>query len=103
MNQELKAKWVAALRSGNYKQAQGKLQDGDALCCLGVLREIVTPGSTESRGGQNQMPVQAVINALGIPLYVGDSDALIAAATFSEMNDSGKSFSEIADAIEAAQ
>ena len=34
-------KWVAALRSGNYKQTQGRLKKEDAFCCLGVLCDIV--------------------------------------------------------------
>lgn len=46
MNKELKSKWVAELRSGNYKQGIGSLCDsshgdfGDGTttyCCLGVL------------------------------------------------------------------
>ena len=46
MNPEIKAKWVAALRSGQYQQGKGYLKrwDADALtpshCCLGVLCEI---------------------------------------------------------------
>ena len=31
-----KAKWVAALRSGEYKQARGQFRGGETLCCLGV-------------------------------------------------------------------
>lgn len=39
MNPEIKAEWLAALRSGEFKQAQGVLQvrDTNAYCCLGVL------------------------------------------------------------------
>lgn len=41
MDQELKAKWVAALRSGKYKQAKGTLNDcGGGYCCLGVLLDV---------------------------------------------------------------
>lgn len=41
MDAELKAKWVAALRSGKYKQATGTLNDcGGGYCCLGVLLDI---------------------------------------------------------------
>ena len=61
MDVELKKKWVAALRSGDYKQTQGslgKLADDrlvqflnpptpldeiDSFCCLGVLRMIEKP------------------------------------------------------------
>lgn len=46
MNPEVKAKWVAALRSGEYKQARGYLRvaktvDGaSGFCCLGVLCDL---------------------------------------------------------------
>lgn len=33
-------KWVAALRSGEYKQGRTQLKWGDTYCCLGVLCEI---------------------------------------------------------------
>lgn len=43
MNKRIKKKWVAALRSGKYKQAHGVLREINAFgtttgfCCLGVL------------------------------------------------------------------
>lgn len=40
MDPELKAKWVEALRSGNYKQVRRQLALGGGFCCLGVLNEI---------------------------------------------------------------
>lgn len=51
MDASIKKIWIAALRSGKYRQMQGTLkgvecydeQDeptGEAFCCLGVLREI---------------------------------------------------------------
>lgn len=40
MNPEIKAKWVAALRSGEYKQGRGQLRIGDRFCCLGVLCDL---------------------------------------------------------------
>lgn len=40
MNQEIKQKWVEALRSGMYTQGKGQLREGDAFCCLGVLCDI---------------------------------------------------------------
>lgn len=40
MNEEIKAKWVAALRSGEYKQTTGVLRTKDHFCCLGVLCEL---------------------------------------------------------------
>lgn len=55
---EIKTKWLEALRSGTYKQTDGVLRrytDPQSLaqapetmgyCCLGVLAEVVQPGST---------------------------------------------------------
>lgn len=45
MNAEMKAKWLEALRSGKFSQAQGILKvnplNGEpGYCCLGVLCEI---------------------------------------------------------------
>ena len=40
MKKDTKEKWVAALRSGEYRQCQGELKDAiGAHCCLGVLLE----------------------------------------------------------------
>jgi hypothetical protein len=64
MKKTIKAKWVAALRSGDYRQIKGNLhqQAGETLnlragyCCLGVLcdlaaREGVVAGSLNPRSG----------------------------------------------------
>ena len=40
MRKEVKDKWLAALRSGEYKQGKNQLIDGDNYCCLGVLCDI---------------------------------------------------------------
>lgn len=41
MKPEVKEKWIAALRSGEYRQARGVLNDGQGgYCCLGVLCEV---------------------------------------------------------------
>jgi hypothetical protein len=44
VDQALKTKWVAALRSGDYKQGTGVLRrNDDTFCCLGVLCDIINP------------------------------------------------------------
>ncbi|QGT54329.1 hypothetical protein b3_0085 [Synechococcus phage B3] len=40
MKQEIKEKWVAALRSGEYQQTTGNLRDEKGFCCLGVLTDL---------------------------------------------------------------
>lgn len=32
--------WIAALRSGKYKQGKGSLKEGNKYCCLGVLCDL---------------------------------------------------------------
>lgn len=62
MNADVRAAWVAALRSGEYKQGHGALcqddpeAEGEKLyCCLGVLAElaaeagIVSPAKKEAK------------------------------------------------------
>lgn len=42
MNQDIKQRWVDALRSGEYEQGQGCLHDSkyNSFCCLGVLTDL---------------------------------------------------------------
>lgn len=45
MNPEIKAKWIAALTSGEYEQTRNYLHRiDDGYCCLGVLCEVMDPG-----------------------------------------------------------
>lgn len=55
MNQERKAQWVAALRSGKYEQGQGYLHQnnwtGELFCCLGVACDLAwQEGVAEKEG-----------------------------------------------------
>ena len=53
MNQDIKQRWIDALRSGQYKQGIGFLRNAqDQFCCLGVLcdlyvKENAKPGSDD--------------------------------------------------------
>lgn len=56
MDEEWRKRWVAALRSGKYKQTQGQLRLGSSpeyhsYCCLGVLCEISGLGHWQSASG----------------------------------------------------
>jgi hypothetical protein len=62
MNQEVKAKWVAALRSGEFEQNKGALTNADRTkhCCLGVLCELaigegIIPGPVNKDKGQGSL------------------------------------------------
>ena len=47
MPKELKDKWVAALRSGEYTQTTGIMQTPEGFCVLGVL-QIVADGKVQT-------------------------------------------------------
>lgn len=53
MNPEVKAKWLEALRSGEYKQGREYLRRGNYYCCLGVLCDIAVKEGviSENRDG----------------------------------------------------
>lgn len=93
MKADLKQKWLAALRSGDYQQGQGELLDvsDNAFCCLGVLCSVA---GIERK----DISLWATIEGLGRADLVGYEYT----DTLMEMNDDeGKSFAEIADWIEA--
>lgn len=57
IDQTTKDKWLAALRSGDYKQTKGKLSTthGKRFCCLGVLADIIAPDDwKQSPDGKEQ-------------------------------------------------
>lgn len=65
MNPEIKARWIADLRSGEFEQGRGYLNADGKLCCLGVLCEqAVRAGIIESSEGY------------GIIRYDGKEDTL---------------------------
>lgn len=107
MNPEIKAKWVAALRSGEYKQAFGRLRDGDLFCCLGVLCDIHAKETEEGwwddrgyYGREREVLPTDVCEWARIPAKAGHNVALDEDRCLSAMNDQGDTFAEIADIIE---
>lgn len=121
MNPEIKARWVAALRSGEYQQTRGRLRTlaGSGFCCLGVLCDLhsAAAGGTWFLVGYDEpkhcymnnagsLP-QEVRTWAGLPHAYGDSVEIDGVrAALSEHNDglgAAKlaSFADIADAIEA--
>ena len=86
MTPESKAKWLAALRSGKYKQGKGMLKCEGRYCCLGVAVEIgiSTP------------------NELFPETLCTEEDFLdeCLQRKLASLNDGGRSFKKIADYIE---
>ena len=76
MKPEVKAAWIAALRSGEYKQGRAQLRTGDQFCCLGVLCDIASKhgvgewhesGAFKADGHwEGSLPPQVVIDWAGL-------------------------------------
>ena len=93
MKAAVKKKWLAALRSDEYRQGRGRLlrrsKGKEYYCCLGVLAAVC--GLDPHEVGYEQILKADVAESLGLR----NQSALAL------MNDDGHSFSEIADYIEA--
>lgn len=105
MNAELKQRWIAALRSGDFEQGYNCLSKGNKFCCLGVLADIEgVPHKDSDEDGEyiwnfGEKAVSTIylgeVWADERGLCINDVEALI------ELNDKDKmSFLGIADWIE---
>lgn len=93
MKADLKAQWIAALRSGRYRQCRNFLHVDDAYCCLGVLCRVHGWPVGNAAGDVDESPEYAPIKKLLGPEVM---ETLVA------LNDTdGQSFAQIADWIEA--
>lgn len=118
MDSAIKQQWVAALKSGEFKQGEGALRrtdgDGVSFCCLGVLCELYR----KENGGEWQprqdgffemfeehewLPNEVAIWA-GLDCNGSDTEVEIEDgewATLPDLNDgSGWDFPKLADLIE---
>lgn len=115
MDANLKAKWLADLRSGKFRQAQGYLHNpkGDSYCCLGVL--CLSAGASFQDWRDPEYFEREIENAPvldGGILSAGEDQELSKLwmetiglsdehnRTLIEMNDGGVPFPRIADYIE---
>lgn len=113
MNTDVKARWVAALRSGKYKQAQNQLTNGrGSFCCLGVLCDLYAKEhhvawfyDLES-SDQEELPNAIVLAWSGLPKGMQVSIEGRNAPLFNHNDGTAgiglpsRTFAEIADAIE---
>lgn len=102
--EDVKEKWLAALRSGEYKQCGGQLYNGYGYCCLGVL-EMVTLGEVDcypDSGDAMGMPGRISCKLMGVLFRAGHTAPAfsVGESFLAELNDTGTSFLEIADLIE---
>lgn len=111
MNKEVKEKWVAALRSGKYKQGKHALRMDDQFCCLGVLCDLATQEGVIEQPDQIARKYSYQGSVLSLPrqvtLWAGvnDNDPYFIAADGSRtyvsyLNDRDHLFTEIAEIIE---
>lgn len=118
MSPEIKAQWLEALRSGEYKQGTGYLHRGDEFCCLGVLCDLAEKAGVVKSGPSEAFTDQTVYDrevsslprsvrlwsGINTPMaMVGDienDDGLWIGDDLAMANDSGYSFRMIADLIE---
>lgn len=110
MDAKVKGKWLAALRSGKYRQGQSALAQRDSskhvrYCCLGVLCEI-TPEAVRDASALSDLNYSYTYGSDSSDAYLPGSlrnDVNITPKqqyALARMNDDGVSFSEIADWIE---
>jgi hypothetical protein len=105
MNKKWKEKWIAALRSGKYKQGHGALKKNNNYCCLGVLCDIYPETELLDKDvpylGERFRWKNEVMRG---KLSPGLRDALNISASHQNslimQNDSMTPFNEIADYIE---
>lgn len=99
MDQEFKAEWVEALRSGEFKQTKGVMESfkNGRMCCLGVLTSIVT-GKRPSQLKKWEVAFPWDITTVDVCEIVGLSE--YQARELAKMNDRGRRFSTIANYIE---
>jgi hypothetical protein len=105
--------WLAALRSGKYKQGTGRLHYGNKYCCLGVacaVAEVPKVGGGFMFDGRNYsvLPPREILNSFALPeeMYSGcRSTIFVQKGAFlmsvDVLNDQNTTFSEIANLIEA--
>jgi hypothetical protein len=105
---EARKKWVAALRSGKFKQGRYTLRRFDSYCCLGVACEIYQDevgdldlnkdhtGRWQYNEKISDLPAK-VQHWLGL----ANSSGGYRGSSLTRLNDNMHSFEEIADLIES--
>jgi hypothetical protein len=107
MPKDILAKWLAALRSGEYRQTNRFMHNRkeNSFCCLGVLQDSTCGKIVEAE--DEYLPAMEWIEQYCVHFfdkYGGRSaDPFLPALQKSAAgaNDGGATFAEIADAIEA--
>lgn len=99
MNIRVKQKWIEALRSGDYPQAQRKLRSDDRFCVYGVLCDIYSKEFGVGWKG-NAFLDCGTIPPIAVLRWADFPKTFLRYNVPASMNDSGSSFAMIADWIE---
>jgi predicted transcriptional regulator len=92
MKKKIADKWIAALKSGNYKQGKYRLHSGDCFCALGVLCDVA-----EKEGIAERKILNTRANIL-VGYYVKDNNPdVIQFASYAELDDGMLKWSGIKD------
>lgn len=101
-----KDKWLKALRSGEYKQADGRLEDINIItgeksyCCLGFACRIQHPNLILNGGYIELQVFKERLKNIKVPSILKGNSFNIIVSKLSGMNDKGDSFKKIATWIE---
>ena len=107
MNEQVKEKWLNALRSGDYQQTRQYLHKEDGFCCLGVLCDLygkehnvewnlANSGINYEFQDEPECLPPSVVEWAGVE----NDNPEICETPLSRLNDMGSTFNEIADIIE---
>lgn len=114
MNPEVKAKWIAALTGGEYRQAREQLRYSNSFCCLGVLCDLYLKDVGDGAAWEGNEFIwsdegQPSIEAGELPAPVvawaelKDNNPIINDRELSDWNDhQGYTFPQIAQLIEVS-
>lgn len=105
--------WLDELKSGKYEQGTWKLNRDNKFCCLGVAAELFKTDDTvveleESIPHARQIAYDGwissapmyVVEALGLRGQLGDHISNSVDLSLTRLNDTGKTFAEIAEIFE---
>lgn len=100
MLRETRDRWVAALRSGKYKQGTGYLQQNGRFCCLGVLNDIQNNPCNKRHGAiMYDSPSRVAAAHVNTEWLQSQGLEVKDVVTLMNMNDDGATFDVIADWI----